>query len=71
MLISGFAAIGVLVTTPRFPDHLLPNHTHLGSYTRVVSLHRVVSRSHDSRISLRIHPRVYCRSPLPAQQEHG
>lgn len=28
---------------------LLANHTHLASYTRAVSLHRVGSRSHDSR----------------------
>ena len=32
-----------------------PNHTHLGPYTRTVSLHRVISPSHDSSIDLLIH----------------
>jgi len=54
VLIPGIEAIGVLVTTPRFPDHLRANHTNLARYTRAVSLHRVISRSHDSHISLRI-----------------
>jgi hypothetical protein len=55
VLISGIEWIGALVVSPRFINHRGPNHTHLGPYTRTVSLHRVISPSHDYRISLRIH----------------
>ena len=55
VLISGFEWIGALVVSPRFINHRRDNHTHLSPYTRTVSLHRVISPSHDSRISLRIH----------------
>lgn len=42
-------SIGVLMMTPRFPAHRPPNHTHLGGYTRTVSLHRVGSGRPDYR----------------------
>ncbi|MGD9850136.1 MAG: hypothetical protein AB7T38_02595 [Nitrospirales bacterium] len=32
------STIGVSVVTPRFTETLSPNHTHLGDYTRTVSL---------------------------------
>lgn len=35
---SGFGAIGVFVVTPSFTRTLRPNQTHLGRYTRTVSL---------------------------------
>lgn len=38
---TGFGAIGVSVMTPCFMRTPHPNHTHLGRYTRIVSLHRV------------------------------
>lgn len=35
---TGFGAIGVFVVTPSFTRTLRPNQTHLGRYTRTVSL---------------------------------
>jgi hypothetical protein len=38
---TGWRAIGALVVSPSFTATVSPNHTHLGDYTRTVSLHRV------------------------------
>lgn len=51
VLTSELTTIGALVVSPRFINHRGPNHTHLGPYTRTVSLHRVISRSSDYAVS--------------------